>query len=334
VTAPLLISRSEIDDTQWNKLVEKSSQQVIYGYTWYLDIVSPHWKALVWPSDEEYRIVMPLPVKQKWLMEVIQQPLFCQYLGLFSLEEISEIHFKGFLKVLSLHYSYISSYSFHPENSALLKSVLMNFPLFKTTQNTTFWLSLADSYWQINAGFTVDRKNNIKRAANENWQIEKSDDPKELIELFKNNHVTQISGGVDANAWVMFEKLYEVIKNEAVAELWYAMKNNEIHAGVLFVKTGQQVIYLFNAADGEGRKGNARTFLLNAYFQQNAEREVVFDFESPEIKSIASFYKSFGSDTKPYYIVRKNDLPFPFRQIQNWRIKKLVSTRQAPFEDS
>ena len=56
------LRNSEIDRTNWDNCIAQSANQLTYAHSWYLDVVSPQWEALV---DENYDYVMPLPVKWK-----------------------------------------------------------------------------------------------------------------------------------------------------------------------------------------------------------------------------------------------------------------------------
>ncbi|GLU56745.1 hypothetical protein [Dyadobacter frigoris] len=322
MTLPILLPRSEINDERWNELAAKSKQSVVYGYSWYLDIVCDSWKALVWPSAEDYQIVMPLPIKCKWKVEVIQQPLFCQYLGLFFIDKISEQQLYLFLEKLSSSFLYISSYNFHPDNTGILQDVLHQFPKFEVKQNHTYRLLLSDSLPDIQLKYSSDRKANLKRGKRFNWTVKSSDDIQPLIQLFQDHHASGISGGVSNKAYEILSQLFETLKMYEAAEVFYAEKEDKINAGALFVRTGKNVLFLFNSADLVGRQENARSILIDHYFKLNAGKSLCFDFESPEIKSISDFYKSFGADPVSYFSIRKNDLPFPFKQIQNWRVRK------------
>jgi hypothetical protein len=334
MTPPILLSRAAIDDKRWDQLIEQSSQSVVYGYSWYLDEVCNDWKALVWPSAEDYQIIMPLPVRRKWSIEVIQQPLFCQYLGLFSVLDISEFHLILFLEKVSSFYPYITSYHFHPDLTAILNRVLPQFPIFEIKQNHTYWLSLENSLSTIRSNYSSDRIINLKRSEREKWVVGQSNNIIPLITLFQKYHASKIPGGVADVSYSLLTALFESLDRHKAAELFYIVKEGEIHAGALFVQAAGKVLYLFNAADETGRLGNARTFLLDHYFQLNVEKPLIFDFESPEKASVASFYKSFGARKMPYYSIRKNDLPFPFRQIQNWRVSRAFNTIEVPFEGS
>ncbi|WP_159474098.1 GNAT family N-acetyltransferase [Dyadobacter sp. 3J3] len=326
MTLPILLPRSEIIDERWNELITKSEQSIIYANSWYLDVVCDNWKAIVWPSADDYQIVMPLPIKRKWNIEVVQQPLFCQYLGLFSIDKISEQQLYLFLKKLSSSFSYISSYHFHPDHSAILSDVFHHFPKFEVKHNHTYWLSLSDSLPDIQLKYSSDRKANLKRGEKFDWIIKPSEDIEPLIQLFRDHHAAGISGGVSEKAYEILSCLFNALKINSAANVFYAEKDGRINAGALFVKADKMVIFLFNAADLIGRKENARTVLLDHYFKLYAGKSLSFDFESPEIKKISSFYKSFGASPVPYFSIRKNDLPFPFKQIQNWRVKKSLKS--------
>jgi hypothetical protein len=313
---PVLLDRREIDASSWDLFINTSRQNVVYGYSWYLDIVCEDWKALVWPSRDDFQVVMPLPVKYKYGFPILYQPYFCQYLGIFSSNEINVCEAESFLAACTSHFSYISSYSFNPENynalSAALESVVhLEFQLHKT-----MWLALNKSPKEILHGYTPDRRQNLRKGCSFNWVLQKSGDPLPLIRLFQENHAAGIDGGVSSKSYQILKNLIEQAQARKVAELWYAVLNDKIHAGIIVLKMESTAIYIFNSASAIGRDGNARTYLLHEYFIENAESNLIFDFESPQIKSIHSFYKSFGGDEVPFITIQKRDLSYPLRQLQ------------------
>ncbi|KAA6434167.1 hypothetical protein FEM33_23095 [Dyadobacter flavalbus] len=322
---PVLVNRSQIFDLIWNDHIRRSKQAVVYANSFYLDIVCSGWKALVWPSVYDYTIVMPLPIKKRIGISVISQPLFCQYLGLFSRKELTVPEVEAFMKALSQHYSYISSYSFNPENYDLMKTICSRFEEFEFKEQSTYWLRLGQHYNRIYYQYTTDRKLNLKRSKKKQWTIQMSADIKPLIRMFKENHASRIPGGVSRNAYRKLNLLFRLLPSRS--ELWYAEKDDKIHAGILLFRNYGKAIYIFNASDKIGRAGNARTYLLDYYFYFNAGQPLIFDFESPDISTVASFYESFGSEKKQYFTIRKNQLAFPFRQIQEWRRNRMLKTR-------
>ncbi len=318
VQPPALLQRHQIDDQAWNALIERSMNPVIYAYTWYLDCVSPGWQCLVWPSARSYEIVMPLPVRKKWGWTVVQQPLFCQYLGLFSEAEISQEATAAFLKSLSRHFAYISSYDFHPRNTPLLRKIIYTLPDFEIKEKTTHWLNLNIPYPKVAAHYNSDRRNNLKKSKKYRWEWIESRDAEPLITLFRKNHAPEIKN-VKENAYQLLRDLSVLVLEKESGIICYASIGPEIHAGVMVLEKNGRGIYIFNAADAVGRTGNARTFLLDQYFREAAGQLQTFDFESPEVESISAFYESFGAEKQPFFSIKKNKLPFPLRQLQNFR---------------
>ncbi len=270
---------------------------------------------------------MPLPVKKKWGLKVVQQPLFCQYLGLFSRVEISEDMTTMFLESLSRHFAYISAYDFHPWHTSLLRNLLPTHSEFEINEKATHWLNLENPYVEVADNYNDDRRKNLKKARKYNWEYFESQDVEPLILLFRENHAFKIHN-VKESAYVLLRNLVVIVLGKSAGSIQYVSLRGEIRAGVMVLEKNGMGIYIFNAADAVGRKGNARTYLLDQYFQETAGRLHIFDFESPEVKKIAAFYESFGAEKREFISIKKNHLPFPFRQLQEFR--KWVIAKTTP----
>ena len=315
----MLISRPQIDLAQWDELISRSPQSVIYAQSFYLDIVCQDWQALICSCNGLYEIVMPVPLRRKLGCTLVYQPLFCQFLGIFSLGELTFTQAETFVKSLSRHFPFISVYCFNPENTALLAPFLYNYSKLKSAVLTTQWLDLSKNYEMVSGSYSADRQANLQKSLGEDWTIVSFNNIHPLIDLFAKNHAERIPGGVNNAAYCTLEALFNQLCKRGLTQLRYAHKNGVIHAGALLVKCGSRVIYLFNAADEEGRSGNARTFLLDQYFRQQCEKDLHFDFESPEKESIMHYYKSFGGKSVPFFRIAQNKLPFPLKQIHQLR---------------
>nr|WP_295930160.1 GNAT family N-acetyltransferase [uncultured Dyadobacter sp.] len=318
---PILLNRSQIDDRLWNDLIRRSLQSVIYAHSDYLDIVCKSWKALVWPSATGFSIVMPLPIKRKAGISAVYQPLFCQYLGLFSLQKLSAAEIQSFLRALSSHFRYISSYHFNPQLYGLLQGGQAFFPQISFQVCMTHWLHLDEHYPYTRSRYSADRRTNLRRSTGWGWQMERRGDIWPLIRLFKQHHAHKIAGGVHRDAYALLEALFSRMSTLGFAELLYARRKGQIHAGILLLRYSGRIIYIFNASDQIGREGNARTWMLDQYIMAHSGQQLMIDFESPEVPSIAQFYKSFGSPAMPFIKITKNQLGFPLRQIQQYRTR-------------
>jgi len=323
---PVLLSREQIDAQTWDNHIHNSQQCVIYALSWYLDIVCEQWEALVWPSAEDFSIAMPLPVRRKLGIRVLYQPLFCQYSGIFSKHELQAEQCEAFLQVLAARFYYISNYTFSPENYPVMDSLCLK--SFELQVFQTHWLHFAQPYPALYAAYSKDRRKNLKRSRGIDWEFVESEDLGPLIALFAENHAAGI-GSIKADAYQVLRRLGERCIQNGCGRLWYAYARSRIGAGMLLAQYHGRVIYLFNAADHAGRKGNARAVMLDSYFRENTATKSVFDFESPQKESIAGYYAGFGAVATPFYCIKRNALPFPFRQIQGLRKWLLIRKRQC-----
>ena len=75
------LKHNQIDKQKWDSAIENAENGLVYALSWYLDIVSPNWDALV---VGDYEQVMPVTHKRKYGIKYLIQPPFCQQLGFFS----------------------------------------------------------------------------------------------------------------------------------------------------------------------------------------------------------------------------------------------------------
>lgn len=313
------LTREQLDASQWDALIACAEQGIPYGYSWYLDVVAEEWGALVWPSAEQYTLVLPLPYRKKWALNVLYQPHFCQFLGFFWKETPSDEALLRCLNQMLDRYEYISSYCFEPLQLPRVRSLLSRLGLSVKVLHT-HTLELRRPYSEIVKGYTADRRRNLRIGKARQWAIVRSQDPTPLISLFKSHHASKIEGNVAQDSYTRLTRLIVCLEKYRKMELLYALNSDQkVCAGVLLAIDRGRIIYLFNAANDEGRHGNARTVLLDDFIRQKSSASAIFDFESPEISPIADFYKSFGATPTPYLLIGQNQLPVPLRQIQQAR---------------
>ena len=184
-------------------------------------------------------------------------------------------------------------------------------------------IDLSAGYEPIYQRYTPDRKANLRRAETANWTIERATNPEFLLKLFRQNHAGGILGGVAEWAYPILGRLMKELHRRGLATLQYAMQDGTIEAGALFVQEGNRIIYLFNAASEAGRRGNARTLLIDKMIRESAGKPLVFDFESPKKESIRDFYQSFGAVEESFYSLNWNRLTWAERAILS--VKKRIA---------
>ncbi|GAB2585620.1 GNAT family N-acetyltransferase [Spirosoma areae] len=316
-----IIPRHQLDATAWDACVAASPHRIVYGYSWYLDALlpAPSWKwiGLVLTNEVgQYQGVMPISLRRKRIVGiskwVVHQPFFCQFLGIFSRGE--PLDPTPFFELLMNRFRYSSVVCTRqpPDNLLDFSSV---------SAKTTHILDLDADYESISRNYTRDRQLNLRRGFAANWIVVDSTDPEPLLRLFRENHADAIDGGVADWAYDLFRNVVNALTQRRLVTLRYALRDGGIEAGALFVKEGNRLIYLFNAASETGRRGNARTLLIDQMIRDHAGSPLIFDFESPEKSSVRDFYKSFGATEEPFWVMRWNRLSLIERIVMTARRK-------------
>jgi hypothetical protein len=316
------IPRAQLDLRLWDACIAASVEPVLYAYCWYLDAVlpAPMWKwvgIVLLDETGRYRAVMPVPLRRKTVVGipyawVVHQPFFCQFLGVFSRNSL--VDSGPFFQQVLEQFRYGSQLCVWQKPDECL-------PFDVVYSSSTHTLNLSVGYPTIYQGYTGDRKANLRRATRANWTIVESADIEPLVALFRNNHAQTIDGGVADWAYAIFRNLTGELAERGLITLRYALHNGQIEAGALFVQQENRIIYLFNAASESGRRGNARTLLIDRLLQEKAGQQLVLDFESPAKQSIRGFYQSFGAVETPFWTIRWNRLSLVEKtlvKVRNW----------------
>ncbi|TXK52803.1 hypothetical protein FVR03_00050 [Pontibacter qinzhouensis] len=313
-----LLRHHQLNKQAWDACIEASAEKQVYALSWYLDVVSPGWWAVVEEEQGEYLAVLPLPVAQKLGVHYLRQPLFCQQLGVFARPHFKRQQIGEMLAIARSHFSLSTTYSFNTANTDLLQA-LPEQPAFTTC--FTHYLPLHEPYETLRSHYTRDRKLNLKRAQQANLHLVELDDPDPMIRFFRENVQHKIYGGVAEVAYTLLRKLYQELLQRKLVKLWYTTTpDGTLNAAAMFVFYGDRIIYLFNAANEAGRVKNGRTLLLDEVIKQNASSDWVLDFESPSLDSISHFYASFGSTPVAFLMWQYNNLPLPLKLLRQLRM--------------
>jgi len=147
------LETEEIDRKKWDSCIKKSRAGLIYGLSWYLDLVAPGWKGIV---EDDYRSVMPLPVRERFGIKYIFQPLFAQQLGVYSQGNVQENIIFSFLNAIPDNIKYIdTNFNFTNYPGSRLTGI---------TKKINFELNLKKKYPHLKSDYSHNNKRNIQRS--------------------------------------------------------------------------------------------------------------------------------------------------------------------------
>ena len=291
------LKHSEIDFLKWDNCINSAHNELIYANSWYLNIVSPKWDALIL---DDYLAVMPITWKRKYGIKYAFPPLFTQQLGIFSKNQLSSLQVESFLHCLSNEFRFIDIF--------LNSKNFTESSIFSLIPKPNYLLSLNNSYEELKNKYSTNCKRNINKAI-KNQLVIRSSDAKVIIDLYRNNY-NHIATNCTHNDYLKFEALVDLIQKKGNAEILGVYSNDELCSGAIFFKENKRIYYMLGANNGIGKKNGAFHFLINSIVLKYSGSDLMLDFEGSEIKSIEDFYLQFGSIKEDYFYLKINNLPW------------------------
>jgi hypothetical protein len=276
------LNQIDINKQRWDACIQASVNPKIYALSWYLDLVGPGWTALV---KGDYEAVMPLPVKKKFGVPFIYQPLFAQQLGLFSPD--SELSLKEFLAVIPRHYLKINV-QLQPMGAEGLENLLLK------RRNYVLDLGQID---ELRKNFNQNTTRNVKKAKVTNSSLAHDISIKEFLQLKRSASEVQLA----EDQWLLMEKLMRAISDRGLSEIIGVRENGNLESAVFFVQWKHRIYYLFSASSSKGKDLRASFRIVDDIIERNAGQGKSLDFEGSMDDNLAFFFSGFCANDENYY---------------------------------
>ena len=294
----IYLKNRQIDKDKWDNCIKNSQNGLIYGYSWYLDIVCPKWEALI---TDDYEYVMPLPRAKKKLLNYLYQPLFFQKISIFSKIIISKTISTKFLNSIPKKYKIIDI------------GLDINFDdkidSFSIKKRTNYELDLNNEYSVLYKNYSKKHKKNLRKTNQGNYKFIKSNDIIEFIKIKK----TDIKFNIVKNKSQYISKLEKIFTyslENKIGELFFAISSKNKYQAAIFVVKIQKHILKFTARTPEGRKNSLGFFIHDKIIEYYSNQNNYLDFIGSDLEGVARFNKGFGSKKTNYLQISKNNLPF------------------------
>ena len=276
------VTRNQLDIEKYNECISNAVNTRIYAFSWYLDSVCDDWDILI---KDDYQAVMPLPKRRKYSIHYIYQVPWIQQLGVFSDITIDE----------SIIYQFITSI---PKKYKLIDVFLNSNNRFSSKYlsiRNNYTLSLNVSFDSIKDNYNKNRKR-ISKTDFSTFRIDKKGNINEFLNLYKKQDINYKTHKDS------FEKLQNLLNtNYNYSNIWNVYKNNNLIAGLYWLKDNYRITYLVPIASVEAKQENIPTFLINELVKEHENTSYILDFEGSMIEGVAKFYKSFGAVKEEYF---------------------------------
>jgi hypothetical protein len=277
------LKHKAIDKNRWDACINTAPNGLVYGLSWYLDVVCPGWDALV---ADDYSAVMPLPWKQKLGIKYIYHPLFAQQLGVFGSSDYTQTP-ATFLKNVPK--------SFMRTEFSLNHQIRVASSLASVRKN--FLLNLNYPYKTLTKGFNENTKRNIGKSRKSDIKLVGQVSQRAFMELKRSNPVNDLK---EAEYQTMGNLIAVLIDKKLGQLIGCSDAKGNLIAAALFVKFKNRLIYMFSASANEGKNSRAMFLILDEVVKNNAGTNTLLDFEGSMIDGVARFFSGFGAQAEHY----------------------------------
>lgn len=287
------LRHSQIDIPKWNSCVSQSVNRRVYAFAWYLDVVCPGWDALV---EDDYVSVFPLTHHRKFAISYLAQPFFAQQLGVFSTGFITETRVVEFIRAIPRKFRYVDIHLNHMNTVANFEGA--------TTMRMNYELDLSPSFKELSANYAQNTRRNIRKAADQGLTLNRNIGVDELIDLFRENYGKK-EGKLQESHYATLKQLINVAEANTPGYI-RGVKTREgvLSAAAFFLFDQSHIYFLFAASAPDARENGAMFVLIDRFISDNAETELILDFEGGNDPNLGRFYKGFGSTEVPYPALR------------------------------
>jgi hypothetical protein len=289
-----------IDREAWDKGVVNAVNRRIYSLSYFLDIISPKWEALIMDEGQAF---MPVTWNRKYGISYVAQPLFIQQLGCFYTDASFSSALPMFIEKLSGSFRFI--------DIALNEMNNFKHPGYHLSTFDNYLLKLDKSYPAITRQYNFNTRRNIIKACRLGLGLTTNYSPSEIINLFTRNngrnypnirrvHYARLNAFLERG---LAEKIIEIMAART--------RNGDIIAAACFLKDYDRHVYFFSANTDEGRKQGAMFLLIDSFIERKAATGMLLDLNGSMNAGLARFYRGFGAEQAYYQRLRVNRLIFP-----------------------
>ena len=294
---------NEIDKEQWDNCIKNTPRTKPYAFSWYLDIMSPGWQALV---DDDYDSVFPVPGFSRFGIQYIATPVFLQQLGAFSPDKPGSVAIREFLEYMPDFFKFID----------LCIGQNITAEGYKVTERVNFELDLSRPYETIFQNFSDHCRRNIKSSLKKNPEVVTNITPDEIINVFIENKGKEING-IKTRDYQHLKTLMNFCKiNKKGRLIGVRDGRKKLIFGIFLIEIPGIKTILFVANTHQSRERRIGYFVINELIKDFSSTKTRLDFAGSSIPSVASFYESFGCDKVPFYRIFRNKLIWPIRMLK------------------
>ena len=268
---------------QYEQIVASKAHLGFFEQTWVQDALHPAWAYVL---NAQNKVILRMPVAQKWGLRAYLQPLFLRSLSYVGDNEQEELPIlldflsKKFLLHLNLTWPAELA---QPLNNGIYQLLNTNKGIEdirkKYSENVRRSLKKAKNLTLFNTSFTV-------------------------FHSFFTEQKGENLGNLNAAAWLRLRTLFANAQDKEQAFCVGVLSGSELLAVGLFFKFNRQLYFMKGTLNAQGKEKGALVFLIDSVLEKHVDECASLDFIGSNQESIAAFYRKFGAEDHVYRIVK------------------------------
>lgn len=295
----------DIDRCKWDSCIKSSGVSVPYAYSWYLDLASPGWDALV---KDNYTAVMPLTQRRKFGIRYLYQPLMCQQLGVFSSVHSEPFFVDDFVKSIPEKYRLVDIF-LNKHNTIRTQTEI------SISQRSNYRLNLNRPYDYLYGKFNKSHRKNIDSAQSAGITLHVGAIGFDEFYTLKMNSFFVQDVTLPRYQKQDYYNLFKTLELRGFLRLYSAHYNNQLVGAACFVIIdGWSTLQSFN--NDVGKRFAVGYSIVNQFVKDYAEQDLTLDFMGSNIPGIAFHNKGYGSFEETYSSIKIYRLPKIIRLLK------------------
>jgi len=289
---------NEINITKWDNCISKSLNCLIYAYSWYLDIVSEAWEALV---EDDYVRVMPLTYDFKFNYQVVYQPFLTTNLGIFSTTPLTNAEIINFIEAIPAKFKILEI--------NLNKFNTLNFKNITIFQNSIFSIDLIQTYTKISKNYNYEIKKTLQNFNNQKLYITNGLMPNEFINFLKKNNYTN-----NENNYNIIRQIISFSINRKFSQIYCIYNSKNVLVGIsYFIFTNYNVNMIIFSLNKSEFGNDLILFSIDKFIQDNCDKNLTLNIDIKNFNELKNVIRGLGFQEFFYLTISYDKRPFIFK---------------------
>jgi hypothetical protein len=296
------IRQKDINYSLWDRCISNSLNGLVYGYSWYLDIIAQHWDALV---EDDYRSVMPLIHKERLFYKKTYTPLLSGQLGIFSMKPVTSAKIEIFLKAIPYRFRKLKI-CFNRQNSLSIKNC------FPCKSVKSYELDLITPYERKSDLYTAAIKSGISIAKKNKLSVNKGLSLAEFQKFVAQNENQRPANDLLNPLQHILSLLIGIGKGEIIAVF---SSDNILISVACFITSNQNVIMLYALSNDQGVEEKANYLIMDSFLRNYSSRNVTLSIDYLDKSWNKELFRDFDALESHYLCYSENRFPLLFRWL-------------------